>query len=68
MMSLASPVGAGPTGCEFAQGALVGAIGPGGSLEVSGSADGILDVVDGPPPALTVAHGAAVPVDDGGTF
>lgn len=66
MKSLGSPVGAGPAGCEPAQGALVGAIGPGGSLEVSGRADGILDVVGGPLPALAVVHGAAVPADGGG--
>ena len=45
----------------FAQGARVGAMGPGGNLEVSGRTGGILDDVLAPPLLAVVAHGAAVP-------
>lgn len=59
-----SPFGADSGG--FAHGALVGAIGPGGNLEVSGRdvTGGTLDVFADaipPPSLLAAAHGAAVP-------
>jgi hypothetical protein len=47
--------------CEDAHGALVGVIGPGGPLEVSEMAEGILVAPPGIPSLLAVAHGAAVP-------
>ena len=50
-----------PAGEGFAQGARVGAMGPGGNLEVSGRTGGILDDVLAPPLLAVVAHGAAVP-------
>jgi hypothetical protein len=55
-----SPEGAAP-GCALAQGARVGAIGPGGSREVSGNVDGTpLGFVDGAG-TFALAHGALVP-------
>lgn len=50
-----------PAGEGFAHGARVGAMGPGGNLEVSGRIGGILDDVLAPPLLAVVAHGAAVP-------
>lgn len=48
-------------GCEDAHGALVGAIGPGVTLEVSEMAEGILVATPGIPSFLVTPHGAAVP-------
>ena len=45
----------------FAHGARVGAMGPGGNLEVSGRTGGILDNVVALPLLAVVAQGAAVP-------
>lgn len=52
-------------GCEDAHGALVGAIGPGGTLEVSEMVEGILVAPPGIPSLPAVHHGAAVPPVDG---
>lgn len=57
-----SPGGAGPPGWDVAQGALVGAIGPGGCLDVLGTVKvGALGTLVVNPGAFVLAHGALVP-------